>query len=196
MPTLKLRKSPIWRRSHGASRFPLSFSMRRPWVYASLLGVAGLFVLVKFAALPLVAQSDTVPVNSIASQAEPGLATSNLLKDLNSQGVAAEPLDYVTHRYLTGRGTLLGFAGDNIQIFEYPAAETAHNEALAIWGRAPRLATESFFHLYLQGNLIGLYFGHNAEVLKATEETMGVSLVPPSSTYSKTTPVVGTHLPK
>jgi hypothetical protein len=170
--------------------------MRRPWVYASLLGVAGLFFLVKFAALPLVAQSDTVPVNSIAPQAEPGLATSNLLIDLNSQGAGAEPLDYITHPYLRGRGTLLGFAGDNIQIFEYSTGETAHSEALAIWGRAPRLAAESFFHLYLQGNLIGLYFGHNAEVLKAAEKTMGAPLAPPSSTYSKTTPVAKTHLPK
>jgi hypothetical protein len=108
--------------------------------------------------------------------AEPGVATSNLLGSLNAENLAVTSLGYVAHPYLAGRGRLFAFAGDNIQVFEYPTSEMAQAEASAIFGRSPRLATESYFHLYRQGNLIGLYFGHNAQVLKTAEETMGAPL--------------------
>ena len=53
----------------------------------------------------------------------------------------------------------------------------AHSEALAIFGRAPRTAAESYFHLFLKENMIVLYFGYNAAVLKATEGMMGSPMV-------------------
>jgi len=145
--------------------------------YALVLCAASLPFLVKFAVLPLTTQSYAVSISPVLPQAEPGPATADLLANFSAQNFTVKPLDYVAHPYLTGRGTLVGFAGDNIQIFEYPTSAAAHDEALAIFGRAPRTAAESYFHLFLRANLIGLYFGHNAEVLAATEEMMGPPIV-------------------
>ena len=183
MSTLKPRKKSISRNDYGIIKSPLLFSTHRLWVYVSTVGMAGMiFLIIQYAALPLVAQSYTIPTNStnlIVPQAEPGVATSQLLEDLNAQNLNAELLSYVTHPYIAGRGTLLVFAGDNIQIFEYPTSEMARTEAMAIFGRAPRLATESFFHLYLQKNLIGLYFGRNVEVLRVAQQMLGFPLISP-----------------
>lgn len=164
MPTLELNKT---------ARPHFFFSPRRPWMYVSILGTAGLLLLINFAAMPLVVQGYTTSIDPIVPKAEPGLATSNLLKALNAQNLGVENLGRVAHPYLAGRGTIFAFANDNIQIFEYPTSEMASKEASAIFERSPRLTTLDYFRLYLQGNLIGLYFGYNAEVLKITEEKMG-----------------------
>lgn len=156
---------------------PKLFSLRRPWIYISISSAAGLILLINFAIMPLVVHGYSTSITPTGPQAEPGLSTSNLLRDLNAQNPGAGLLGYVTHPYLTGRGRLLGFAGDNIQIFEYPTSEMARSEALAIFGRSPRLAAVSNFHLYLRGNLIVLYFGYNTQVLKIAEEGMGSPLV-------------------
>src|SRR6185369_4591269 len=104
-------------------------------------------------------------VSPAVVQATPGSVTATLLADLKTQGIDAAPLGEVKHPYLTGHGTMIGFAGDNLQIFEYPTSETARAEAEAISKRAPRLVKKSFFHVYLHENLIGLYFGHNEAVM-------------------------------
>jgi hypothetical protein len=176
MSALKLRKNTILTQEHEAAKPHLFFSPRRPWMYVSILGAAGFFLFINFAIMPLVVHGYAVAIGPTVSQAKPGLATANLLSDLNSQNLAAWSFGGLTHPYLAGRGTLLVFAGDNIQIFEYPTDETARAEALAISGRSPRLAAQIYFHLYLRGNLIGLYFGYNAEVLRITEGEMGPPL--------------------
>jgi hypothetical protein len=151
-----------------------------PWTYASAASAGGLFLLIRFAALPLAAQGYTIPISPVLPQAQPGTATSQFLTNLNAQDLGAMALGYVSHPYLTGQGTVLAFEGDNIQIFEYPSSEIAHSEALAIFKRAPGLAVKNYFHVFQQNNLIGLYFGHNNVVLEVTEENMGPPL--PSST--------------
>jgi hypothetical protein len=175
MSTLKLQKNLIV----GASGHRVS---KRVLMYASIpFGAAFLIFLVKVAVMPIAAQGYTVSVDPIAPLATPGLATSNLVADLNAQNLGAQPLGSVSHQYLTGRGTLVGFMGDNIQIFEYATNAIARAEASAIFKRAPRLATESLFHLYLRDNMIGLYFGHNAAVMQAAERTMGSPISATSS---------------
>jgi hypothetical protein len=168
MPVLKLRKNIV--------EAPAFFSLRRRLIYVSLSGMMGVFFLVKLAVVPLVARGYTVPVAPLAPLAVPGPATATMIADLHAQNMSADSLRYATHPYLTGRGTLVGLAGDNLQIFEYPTGEMARKEASMIFTRAPRLATESFFHLYLRDNLIGLYFGHNAAVIQAAEQEMGAPL--------------------
>lgn len=171
-----LRKNLIVSQNDGVTRSLFFFSLHRPWIYTSIACAIGLFVLVNIAVMPLIVQGYTASITPTVAQAKSGPATANVLKDLNEQNLNVENLGHVSHPYLMGRGTLVGFMGDNIQIFEYPNAETARTEASAIIGRSPRLATERYFHLYRQGNLIGLYFGYNAEVLKAIQEEMGNSM--------------------
>jgi hypothetical protein len=156
-----------------------SFSWHRPWLYASVLGVVSLLLVLNFLALPLIAQSYEISISPTVPQAESETATSNLLASFNAQNFTAQPLDSVTHSYLTGRGTIFVLAGDNIQIFEYPDVATAREEAFAIFKRVPRLAIKSYFHIFLSGNLIGLYIGHNPVVLQITEEEMGPPLTNP-----------------
>ncbi len=149
------------------------FSLRGPWIYISFLGIAGFPLFVNFVGMPLVVHGLTTPIGPATPQAQPGIGTFNLLRDINAQGFGAQDLGRITHGYLAGRGTVLAFAGDNVQIFEYPSNEIARTEASAAFKRSPRLATLGYFHLYLQGNLIGLYFGHNAGVLKIMEDKFG-----------------------
>ena len=158
------------------AQIPSSLSWRRPWLYASILGMVGLLSLANFTVLPLVAQSYTIPISPVGPQAEPALGTLHLLADLNTQNLGAKALGYVTHPYLAGRGRLVSFVGDNIQIFEYPTNEIANKEAWAIFDRTPRLATKDYFHVFLKNNLIGLYFGYNSKVLTVTEGEMGYPL--------------------
>jgi len=165
MSTLKLRKNLLL--PHGLR------PARYIRIYASIVGVAIVLLLANFEVLPLAIQSHVTLVDPVLPQAEPGPATAKLLMELNAQNPGVTLLDYVTHPYLTGRGTLVGFAGDNIQVFEYPTSELARSEAAAIFGRASRTAAKSYFHLFLKENLIVLYFGYNAAVLKATEDIVG-----------------------
>lgn len=164
---------PALRLTAQAPPFP---SWHRIWLYISVLCVTGLLTLVSLTILPLAAQSRTIPIGPLVPQAEPDLGTTSLVAELNMQNLGAKALGYVTHPYLTGRGKLLSFAGDNIQIFEYPTSDIAHKEAWAIFNRAPRLTAKDYFHIFLRDNLIGLYFGHNTVVLTATEEQMGYPL--------------------
>ncbi len=155
----------------------LKFRLRRARVIRvciSILGMATLFLLINFEVLPFVARSQTISVYPAFPQAQPGPATADLLKDFRAQNFVVVPLDSVAHPYLTGTGTLLGLAGDNIQVFEYPTSGAAESEASAIFGRAPETAAKSFFHLFLRGNLIVLYFGHNTKVLEATEKVVSL----------------------
>ncbi len=185
MTTLKLENNINLEQVIGIIEVPSLLSLRRPWIYVAILGMIGLLFLINFIFLPLFRESYAISISSIAPQAEPGSATANLLTDINAQNFAVQSVGYVTHPYLTGRGRLIVFAGDNIQIFEYPKSDVAKSEALAIFKRVPRLAAENYFHVFLQGNLIGLYFGQNARVLTVAEEMMGLPLNLPSSTGAK-----------
>jgi hypothetical protein len=189
MATLKLKAN----QSHRTANVPLSFLSRGLWICASVLGLVVAFFLLQFAVLPLATRSYAASISPIAPQAEPGATTADFLKELNAQNLAANSLGSVTHPYLTGHGTLLGFAGDNIQIFEYPNSDIARTEALALFGRSPRLASESYFHLYLRDNLIGLYFGHNMAVMSVTQQMLGSPLASPVSTSSKAKFMTGTY---
>lgn len=175
MPTLKLRKNLILGESHREGHKTGKWIL----IYASIAcGVAFQVLFIRTTAVPFIAQGYTVPIAPAVPLAAAGPATASLIENLNVQGLGAQTLGYVSHRYLTGSGTLVGFAGDNIQIFEYATDETASAEASAILKRAPRLTKEkeSFFHLYLHGHLIGLYFGHNTAVMQAATEAMGNTL--------------------
>ena len=166
MSTFKLREDSDWSQGYRTTLF---FS-----ICASLLGMMVLFLLIKFAVLPVIVQGYTIPVNPAG--AEPGVGTADLLREFNVQGSTVLSFGYVAHPYLTGRGRLLSFAGDNIQIFEYPNSEMARSEALAIPGKSPRLAAQHYFHVYRRGNVIALYFGHNADILRVTNAIMGSAL--------------------
>jgi hypothetical protein len=172
MPALKL----ITAQNHR------SFSWRKPWLYVYAFGIVGLLSLSNFILLPLVAKSSIVPIDPTVPQAEPGIATSNLLASFNAQKPTARPLDFVTHSYLTGQGVIFGLAGDNIQIFEYPNADIARKEALAVFKQVPWLVSKNYFHIFQSGSLIGLYIGDNPAVLQLTEREMGAPLANPDVT--------------
>ena len=176
MSTIKLRENIIL---HEAQKIA-----HKPWIYFSVLGMVGFLFLANFVIVPMAQQSYAISIRPITPQAEPGAATASLVGDINAQGVSAESLGYASHAYLPGKGSFIIFAGDNIQIFEYPDNKTAQSEAAAIFKRAPSLVAKSYFHIFLRGNLIGLYMGNNAKVLSITEAVMGAPIYASSSLLS------------
>ncbi len=168
MSTLRLRTSPLIPRNLKSAGLLLT--------YATMIGVVLLLLAANVEGAPLQLPSRSISITPSMPQAEPNSATAHLLMSLNALAPMVVSFGYVTHPYLMGRGALLGFAGDNIQVFEYPTSEVARSEAAAIFEKAPRTAAKSYFHLFLRENLIVLYFGHNETVLKITEAMVGSPL--------------------
>ncbi|MDE2019590.1 MAG: hypothetical protein KGJ13_04545 [Patescibacteria group bacterium] len=99
--------------------------------------------------------------------------TARFLQDLHGMGVAAVALDGVQKPYLNGTGTIVAFSNDNIQVFEFPAAQIASEAAAQIFKKAPRLKREpDFFHVFTEGKLVVLYFGHNQDVIAVTRQVV------------------------
>ena len=114
-----------------------------------------------------------------------GSATEQFISVLKESGQNPIPLQQIKRRTFPVSGRIIALVGDNvrdnIQVFEYPDADTAQKETsqLALKYTSSTLldSWKKDIHLYVKDKVAIYYFGNKKTILSTLNEIAGLSLV-------------------
>lgn len=101
-----------------------------------------------------------------------------LAEALKAQGLNVQGAGEVSQPFFSVEGRALSVGGENVQVFRYATAEAAGKDAAQVSPDGSSVGTSMMTwvappHFYRKDNLLVLYVGTNAEVLRALQSVMG-----------------------
>lgn len=144
------------------------YSLRRAFVLFFVIPtvlVSGAYAFAQVFLVPSIAEGESV---ALISKTETNVFYAKLGLMRN-----ARMLGEINDSRMSVPGTIIGFNRDNIQVYEYPSAQAAKMGAQALKHRAPWLLRTQYFHAYVKGNLVVLYFGSHTDILHDLAEFLG-----------------------
>jgi hypothetical protein len=127
--------------------------------------------------LLLVACDSTGQPSGASQQVDSVTDLASLIARLEAEGATVAEQGEIQQPFFTATGRIIGVNGEDVQVFEYPDAATAEQEAAQIapdgsmstmmisWMAAP--------HFYRSDRLIALYVGDNAEIVELLNAVLG-----------------------
>jgi hypothetical protein len=129
-------------------------------------------------AAQLAEQANPYPQPAGGEAQATGSAVDTLLSTLQGAGLAAAAGGDVSQSFFSVPGKVLLLNGDELQVYEYAAAEAAEADAGSVSADGSKVGTAmvewiSTPHYFRSGNLILIYVGENSTILQTLQSMYG-----------------------